>query len=302
MHVSVAMGQAWSALTIAPDGRPVAVGNGDPSGLRVGICHDPRCDDPPFTRIHSPFPHSSAGAIQVSLTTFPDGRPLMAYRNEYTANLALLLCEDIYCTTWVERILDTPANDGYYSSVAIGADGFPVVSYTDAGSADLRVYHCNDLDCTGGGDVSSVVHQGGFGYYTSLAIGRDGNPVISYWRGGVDGLGVARCNDPACTGGDEMLSIVDPGSGVGRYSSLAIGHDGNPVISYQDSGPGDLKIAHCNDPACAGQNEDVMTLDSVGTVGAFSSLAVGLDGVPVVSYADETNNDVKVIRALGAAS
>lgn len=146
------------------------------------------------------------------------------------------------------------------------------------------------------------MHRGGFGYYSSLEIGRDGNPVISYWRGTLWGLGVARCNDPACAGGDETLSVVDPDPGVGRYTSIAIGHGGNPVVCYQDSGNGDLKLARCNDPACAGQNEDLKVLDSVGSVGAFSSLAIGLDGVPVVSYADQTNRDVKLIRALDAAS
>jgi hypothetical protein len=291
-------GQTWNAVAIGPWGNPVAVTNRTAAGFILTICFDPECRATPVQKEPGP----ANAAIQASLAILPDGSPIVAYRDELDADLGLMACDTITCDSFTFRNEATPENDGYYPSIAIGSDGFPVVSYADAGNAELRVYDCDDARCLGGGEVSSVVHRGGFGYYTSLAIGRDGNPVISYWRGLLGGLGVARCNDPACSGGDETISVVDPDPGVGRYTSLAIGHDGNPVISYQDSGNGDLKIAHCNDPACAGGDEDLSTLDSAGSVGAFSSLAVGVDGIPVVSYADETNHDVKVIRALDAAS
>jgi hypothetical protein len=298
LHSSHGTGQTWNAVAIGPGGNPVAVTNRTAAGFVLTICRDPQCQVTPAQK----EPGVLNAAIQASLAILPDGSPLIAYRDELDSDLGLVACNNAACDSFTVRTEETAENDGYYTSIAIGSDGFPVVSYSDAGNADLRVYDCDDARCVGGGEVSSVVHRGGFGYYTSLAIGRDGNPVISYWRGLLGGLGVAHCNDQACAGGDETLSVVEPDMGVGRYTSLAIGHDGNPVISYQDSGNGDLKIAHCNDPACAGQNEDVMTLDSAGTVGAFSSLAIGLDGIPVVSYADETNDDVKVIRALDAAS
>ena len=99
-------------------------------------------------------------------------------------------------------------------------------------------------------------------------------------------LKVARCNDPACAGGNETLSTVDSAGVVGSYTSLAIGTDGNPVVSYYDGTNGDLKVARCNDPACAGGNETLSTVDSAGAVGSYTSLAIGTDGNPVVSYYD----------------
>ncbi len=44
------------------------------------------------------------------------------------------------------------------------------------------------------------------------------------------------------------------------------------------------------------RNEKVATLDSAGDVGQYASLAIGVDGVPVVAYFDATNNRIKVAR------
>ena len=36
---------------------------------------------------------------------------------------------------------------------------------------------------------------------------------------------------------------IDSNSSVGRYTSIAIGTNGNPIISYHDISNGDLKVA-----------------------------------------------------------
>jgi len=83
------------------------------------------------------------------------------------------------------------------------------------------------------------------GFNTSIAIGTDGNPVISYRDATANDLKVARCNDAACAGADETLTAVDTGpNNVGQFTSLAIGTDGNPVISYLDDTLGALKVAN----------------------------------------------------------
>ena len=52
---------------------------------------------------------------------------------------------------------------------------------------------------------------------------------------------------------DEIITTVDDGGGddVGRDTSIAIGTDGLPVISYFDDVSDDLEVAHCNDPLCS---------------------------------------------------
>ncbi len=125
---------------------------------------------------------------------------------------------------------------------------------------------------------------------TSIAIGQDGLPVISYRDVGNGHLKVAHCNDAACT--SATLVTVDSAGQVGQYTSIAIGQDGLPVISYYDAPNRDLKVAHCNDATCASATVD--TLDSPGEVGWYTSIAIGQDGLPVISYYDIGNTGLKV--------
>ncbi|MCE2506363.1 MAG: hypothetical protein J4F36_07835 [Nitrosopumilaceae archaeon] len=76
------------------------------------------------------------------------------------------------------------------------------------------------------------------GQRISIAIGSDGNPVISY---GFSSLEVAACGNTTCTAGNTS-TILDGAGAVGRWISIAIGSDDNPIISYHDNTNGDLKI------------------------------------------------------------
>ena len=49
------------------------------------------------------------------------------------------------------------------------------------------------------------------------------------------------CDDPTCTTGTNH-ALVTAGH-VGTYSSVAIGVDGNPVISHYDQNNADLELA-----------------------------------------------------------
>jgi hypothetical protein len=225
-----------------------------------------------------------------SIAIGTDGNPVISYFDLTNLDLKVARCNDPLCSGRDETLstVDSTGIVGSDTSIAIGADGNPVISYLNYGNQDLRVARCNDAGCTGGDETLSTVDltAGHNGSYTSLAIGTDGNPVISYSDGTNDDLKVVHCNDPACTGGGELLSIVDSGGDVGTFSSIAIGADGNPVISYLDATNGDLKVAHCNDPACAGNNETLTAVDSVGNDGYETSLAIGTDGNPVITYVD----------------
>jgi hypothetical protein len=58
---------------------------------------------------------------------------------------------------------------------------------------------------------------------------------------------------------------LDSVDDVGEYSSIIIGSDGLPVISYHDSTNGALKVVHCDDLAC--QSSRKATLDDSEDVG-----------------------------------
>jgi hypothetical protein len=89
------------------------------------------------------------------------------------------------------------------------------------------------------------------GWYTSIAIGTDGFPVISYLDDTAGALKVAKCVNASCTGTSAVTTVEDQANNVGAYTSIAIGADGLPVISYNGQTAGSLKVAKCLKASCA---------------------------------------------------
>ncbi len=80
---------------------------------------------------------------------------------------------------------------------------------------------------------------------------------------------------------NNALSFVD--SEDGRCGSVTIGVDGLPVIGYLDQSFKLLKVAKCNDVACAGGDETISGVAATGLVFGCPSVALGDDGLPVIS-------------------
>jgi hypothetical protein len=79
------------------------------------------------------------------------------------------------------------------------------------------------------------------------------------------------------------------------YTSLALDGTGFPVIGIRvGASANDLRLVHCNDPNCAGDDESVNDIDSEGDVGWYPSLALDSSGYPVISYYDNTNKTLKL--------
>ena len=142
----------------------------------------------------------------------------------------------------------------------------------------------------------AIDSAGQVGLFSSIAIGANGSPIISYREGTNDDLKVAACDNPTCTASTN--TTIDSAGRVGYYTSIAIGANGNPVISYWDTTNLDLKVAACNNPTCTGTTENdrstKSTIDSAGQVGYYTSIAIGINGNPVISYHDGTSLDLKV--------
>src|SRR6266542_5433784 len=68
------------------------------------------------------------------------------------------------------------------------------------------------------------------------------------------------------------LTTLDSAASVGTYTSVAIGVDGRPLISYYDNTNADLRVAHCSDLACSAAT--LTTLDSAWDVGQWTSVAI----------------------------
>ncbi|KPJ71744.1 hypothetical protein AMJ50_00130, partial [Parcubacteria bacterium DG_74_3] len=122
------------------------------------------------------------------------------------------------------------------------------------------------------------------GFYSSIAIGINGYPVISHQNqsGGTPSLLVTKCNNLSCS--DSTTTKITYGTEAqGSYSSIAIGTDGFPVISHRDTfGTSSLLVTKCNNLSCSNSTTTKITYGS-DSVGSYSSIAIGTDGFPVIS-------------------
>ena len=185
---------------------------------------------------------------------------------------------------------------GPHSSLAIGGDGFPIISASDAFTRTLAVVHCGDIACSDLALTTINTFDTFTGEYTSIAIASSGFPIISYVR--INSVKVAHCRDLTCTSGIVTTQTLDTLLVQPTDTSITIRPDGIPVISYFDPGNpplGSLKIARCKNQDCSGSIplSTTFVLDS-GGIGEHSSITIGMDGFPVISYFDATNRDLKV--------
>jgi hypothetical protein len=126
------------------------------------------------------------------------------------------------------------------------------------------------------------------GITSSIAIGVDGLPVISHHDATARTLRVTHCGNAACTAGNVSTIVDDLAPGVGAYTSIAIGVDGLPVISYGGVNlipalATGLRVTKCGNPACTTGNVSTTVDNHVAT---FTSIAIGTDGLPVISFMD----------------
>jgi len=232
----------------------------------------------------------AASVARPSAAIGADGYPMISYMDGATVMFAR--CFNSKCSQVSLNPIKV-ANLGSQPDVALGADGLPAIAYYNLATYGLRFVHCLDASCvTGtirdldGGTFESV------GQSPALAIGADGLPMITHyvWGGPADLMGT-HCLDTICSAATNRT--IDSNGIVGGDSAIAVGSDGNPIVAYLDSTNGALKAYDCRVPACNHVSDAGVTVDS-GMVGRHPSIAVGTDGVPVVTYQDYGSGSLKI--------
>ncbi|MDX1373383.1 MAG: hypothetical protein R3321_12995, partial [Nitrososphaeraceae archaeon] len=92
---------------------------------------------------------------------------------------------------------------------------------------------------------------------------------------------------------------LDSAGDVGQYTSITIGTDGFPVISYEDVSNGDLKFVHCTSVDCSTFDPPIVINPVGGSTAAGplqTGLAVGSDGFPIISHYNRQTNILNVIH------
>jgi len=133
-----------------------------------------------------------------------------------------------------------------------------------------------------------------------------GLPVISYVDASDFTLRVVACGSPFCDGlgtptiRTTVAVIGDRGQGYG--TAIVVGADGHPVIAFRDGVRQAMMVAHCGDPQCSDPGAITITEldpgagvdDPAANVGSDISMAIGLDGLPIIAYHDITRGALKV--------
>jgi len=200
--------------------------------------------------------------------------------------------------------VDSTGDVGKFTSITIGTDGLPVISYYDVANTNLKVVHCTNASCSTSDTPTTVDSSANVGETTSITIGTDGFPIISYLDSTNGDLKVVHCLNVSCSGiegvGFETPTTVD-NTNVGEESSITIGIDGLPVISYYDLANTALKVAHCSNASCSSGSPVVIIVDNAADVGLDTSITIGINGFPIISYRDNTGTGLKVAHCGNAS-
>jgi len=281
----------FSSIAIGADGLPVISYSG--AGIKVLKCGNAACSSGnTVTMVDNSF-----GVDYTSIAIGADGLPVIAVNDTTNLDLKVVKCGNAACSSGnTVSTIDSTGDKGSYLSMTINSDGLPIISYYDETDDDLEVAKCGNAACSSGNTLTTVASSNSSGQYTSIKLGADGLPIISWhYATGVD-LYATHCGNLACSSGN-TTTVIFATSDVGTFTSLAILPNGVPFISYHDATNGDLRTAFCDDLACVNSSNNIM--DSTGTVGTFTSVAVAPDGEPVIAYYDGTNADLKILKCQG---
>ena len=246
------LGTGSLAIAIGPNGMPLVA-----SGTDLATCDDLACST--STIDGSP---SSRSAIAVTasgeVVTVGDDQAIgvgghggMIFVNG-GSQLEADICRGIFDACDRHVVLDSSGADQI--SLAINAQGGAIAAYTRGG--ELLFAQCDDPLCTT--HTSGVLDTASSGVIdgTSIAIGRDGRPVIAYAKRtgsfSPHTVFVAHCSTSTCSSATVVAASFDPAT-FGAYAvegtpSVTIGRDGLPLIAFQSLGQ--LQVLHCGNVFC----------------------------------------------------
>lgn len=188
---------------------------------------------------------------------------------------------------WATETVPADGNAGLFTSLAIRWDGTVFISYyrQDDGSIYVATrsgeqWSTEKVDIAGTSNDRIFLEQ----YETSLALDRNGSPVVSYIQTETQGLMFARL-DPEGAWSTEPIPGTSP---AGWSHSMALDADGSPVISFFDSNREALKLATWD-----GDQWKITVFDDDGNVGTFSSLHFDKSGALQVAYLNDDVDDIR---------
>jgi len=300
---AIAVGTASALITITLSGDVIITGFLDMTGDKITDVASPTTSTDAATKGYVDSAPGTDTLALLGCTTDQVARwdgiewecsPTIDCDKEAVASLVLSNVSTPNSCSPVITTLDNVEN-GAVMSVAVGSDGFPVISYWDLNNVNnLNFIHCTSIDCSTFDTPIALDDDGGEGQMSSIAIGTDGFPVISYTDSALSSsLKIIHCTSIDCSSTDTP-TLLDSGS-LGFDISMKIGTDGFPAISYHELAVSSIKFVHCTNIACS-TFDTPLTLDSGSNNGNHTTLAIGSDGFPIMAYLDFGNTSLKIVH------
>ncbi|GGM90524.1 hypothetical protein ACFFX1_49370 [Dactylosporangium sucinum] len=305
------LGNRMSSMAIGSDGLAImSYLNYDPHDsnpvkqLRFARCQNPGCTAITSIGIDSMYDAIDPASIKVG----SDGLPIMSYvvpRNaagQTVDDLRVAYCRNIACTSVTINTIDPAATAFRQTSLTIGGDGLPLIAYRDYSQANgwyVKVAKCLNRSCSET-KVSIIDTASPVSDDVSIATAANGFAILAYESevGNHDShLKVARCFNADCS--SVTTTSVDQFVGYRheiRDPSLTIGRDGLGLITYvhkDHHGYEEVLVAHCVNFTCTAVTTTTVSTNAV-VANENPQITIGGDGLGVIVYSDEDNDDAKV--------
>ena len=249
--ISIGVGTASALITITLSGDVIITGFLDMTGDKIANVDTPTLPTDAATKA---YVDSAPGTDTLTLLGCTDGEIPMLVGNEWTC-LTLTIYTDQQAITAVgPHTVDTD------TLALLGCTDTQIAQFVGNGwtcVADPAI--ATDVNCVGCVSATDLAT----GSVTSDEIADDTITTSDILD---DTITTSDILDNTITGEDiadgttikaitqnprsNLLSVPDATGSVGRDTSITIGTDGLPIISYYDNGNGDLKVAKCGSNIC----------------------------------------------------
>jgi hypothetical protein len=270
------------AVTVGPDGRPLAVYAVGGDAVHVLRCGDERCaNGNTIETVRASEPAGSAIAIDA------DGDPVLAFAS-WSGTITIVRCDGSTCPASAAA---TPIGDADMEliGVTVPEDDRPIVAYVAAADRAIRLARCVTPGCAAVSSVTIDSNQGGWPPNSlEIRLGSSGAPMLAIALANGE-VRYARCDGLDCRA--PTLVTVGTKALDKTTAALGIGPDGGPTIAFYSDGS--LLVGRCADVTCA--TVPTVRVDAA-TAGWWSPVGVGYGstGSPRIVYFSPTNRDTKL--------
>jgi hypothetical protein len=193
--------------------------------------------------------------------------------------------------------LDNMGTSGFPTTlISIGIDSANTISagYYDYNNGDLKYASCSS-NCTqpSNWDIITIDSTDDVGSDISVTVSPSDTIHISYYDFTNGNLKYAFCSSNCTQASNWSTITIDSTGDIGISTSITVDSSDQVHISYYDFTNGDLKYAFCSSNCTQASNWSVVTIDSTGDVGDFTSITVDSSDQVHISYYDFTNGNLK---------